>query len=449
MWVLLTAALACLAALLLRRLVRHERALQALERSLRRRQQLLREDLPGALGETWDEVSRAANELTSELQQLDQQRRGQLTQLEATLGNLQEAVLAVDAHNRVVLANQALQSMFPRASNILGQRLELILSSLAFLDYLALVREGRAKPQHEVEFTIGEQRAWIEATGTRIPALQGADEPWVLVVLHDITKQKRLELVRKEFVANVSHELRTPLSVIKGYVETLEESHEQMSLADRAHFLSTIHRHTIRLVSLLDDLLTLSRLESGDSGLRLEDVHLPGLVEEVVNDVRVRPSAGSHQLVCTLGEDLGHVRADPLKLTQVLTNLLDNAIKYTPKGSRIRVSGHRQHGEAIISVRDNGPGIPAADLPHIFERFYRVEKGRSRETGGTGLGLSIVKHIIQLHGGRVWCESVQGQGTTFSFALPGSPARSGLADDPVAAAAATPAASRADSEIAR
>lgn len=419
MWILTTGLLALAAALLLLRLLRHERALRTLQLALLRRQPLLREDLPGALGAAWDDLCGTANDLTAELRQLELQRRGRLTQLEATLGNLQEAVLAVDASNRVVLANQALQSIFPHASNILGQRLELVLSSLPFLDYLLLVREGRAKPQQEVEFMIGDQRCWIEATGTTIPALHDEDGPWVLFVLHNITKQKRLERVRKEFVANVSHELRTPLSVIKGYVETLEEGHEQMSLADRTHFLRTINRHTVRLSSLLDDLLTLSRLESGDPGLRLEDINMTSLVEEVVGDIRARPTAADRSISCDLAADLGEVRADPLKLTQVLTNLLDNAIKYSGKSAKIQVRGRRIHGEVTISVSDNGPGIPEADLPHIFERFYRVEKGRSRETGGTGLGLSIVKHIIQLHGGRVWVESHAGQGTTFTFAVPG------------------------------
>jgi len=238
-------------------------------------------------------------------------------------------------------------------------------------------------------------------------------------VLHEITKQKKLEAVRKDFVANVSHELRTPLSVIKGYVETLVDGHADIPPDDRERFLKTIQRHTERLNSLLEDLLVLSRLESINPGLHREAVDLPGMLGGIMDDYAGRPAASGHDLDLTVDPALGTLLIDPLKVTQVVENLLDNALKYTPKGSRIQLST-RLHGmsEVIVCLRDNGPGIPAEDLPHIFERFYRVDKGRSREKGGTGLGMSIVKHIVQLHGGRVWVESQVGQGTAFFFSLP-------------------------------
>jgi two-component system phosphate regulon sensor histidine kinase PhoR len=191
-----------------------------------------------------------------------------------------------------------------------------------------------------------------------------------------------------------------------------------MPVEDREQFLHTVQRHTERLNSLLDDLLTLSRLESVNPGLHCESTDLARLLDSVIEDYRSRPAAAHHQLEFSADAALPELLIDPLKISQVLGNLLDNALKYTPKGTRIAVTANRQGAEIEVGVRDNGPGIPAEDLPHLFERFYRVDKGRSREKGGTGLGLSIVKHIVQLHGGRVRVESTLGQGTAFYFNLP-------------------------------
>ena len=402
----------------LKKISDHRRAARSLREAIARKQPLLREDLPGAAGEDWEMLCSATNELITEVERLHQQRSGQLAQLEATLGSLQEAVLIVDAHNYIILANNALQEIFPRATNILHQRLELVLQSATFLSFVDAVRKNEAQPQHEIEFTDGSRSIWVEGTGTTIPPLNGQQGPWVLFVLHDITKLKKLEVVRKDFVANVSHELRTPLSIIKGYVETLVDGHHDMALEDRDRFLRTMQRHTERLNSLLEDLLALSRLESINPGLRRETTEFAVLVNHLVEDYRGRRGAAQHTITAAIDLSVGELLIDPLKITQVLENLLDNALKYTPKGSRIEISAARRGAEVEVSVRDNGPGIPEADLPHIFERFYRVDKGRSRETGGTGLGLSIVKHIVQLHGGRVWVESRLGQGTTFYFGLP-------------------------------
>lgn len=402
------------------KMLSHRRAVRALQQAIFRKQPLLSEDLPGAAGPAWEQLRLASNELIAEVGQLQQQRTGQLAQLEATLGSLQEAVLIVDAGNYILLANKALQAISPRAVNqIIGHRLELVLHSAAFLNYVESVRLGKAQPQQEVEFIEDGRTTWLEVTGTTIQSQGSSRGPWTLFVLHDITKQKKLEAVRKDFVANVSHELRTPLSVIKGYVETLVDGHPDIPPADQERFLKTIQRHTERLNSLLEDLLVLSRLESINPGLRRESVDLGKLLTDIIDDYHARPSAGGHQLDLTVDASIGRMLLDPLKITQVVENLLDNALKYTPKGSRIQLSASLQGmGEVLVTLRDNGQGIPADDLPHLFERFYRVDKGRSREKGGTGLGLSIVKHIVQLHGGRAWVESKQGQGTAFFFSLP-------------------------------
>ena len=397
---------------------RQHQATRRLHYAFLRKQPLLLETERASGRGDWDHLCHAANELIAEVNRLQQLRSGQLTQLEATLGSLQEAVLIVDATNHILLANNALHSIFPRATNILGQRLELILQSAVFLQYVENVRKNEAQPQYEVEFAEGNRSIWVEVTGSKIPSLTGDKDPWALFVLHDITKQKKLEAVRKDFVANVSHELRTPLSVIKGYIETLVDGHQDMPLEDRERFMRTIQRHTERLNSLLEDLLALSRLESINPGLRRESTDLAQLIKGIQEDYRVRPTAAEHKISATIDPAISVLLIDPLKITQVLENLIDNAVKYTPKGSHINVSTQQRENKIEICIRDNGPGIPEADLPHIFERFYRVDKGRSREKGGTGLGLSIVKHIVQLHGGQVRVESKLGQGTAFFFTLP-------------------------------
>ncbi len=400
--------------------IRHRR------RAIRDLRQALLEKRPLAAGGgdgreaagDWPALCAAVDALIAENAELQKIRSGQLSQLEATLGSLQEAVLLVDASNRILLANAALQIIFPRAKDIINQRLESVLHSVAFLDFVEAVRANRAQPQHELEFVEGPRSTWLEVTGALVTPLDGGPGSWALFVLHDITKQKELEGVRKEFVANVSHELRTPLSIIKGCIETLVDGHRGMPIEDCDRFLHTIQRHTERLNSLLEDLLVLSRLESATPGLHRESTPLGELITDVVEDLRERPQAGEHLLTVTVDPAVGVVAVDPLKISQVCANLLDNALKYTPRGSRIDVEARLRGGEIEVCVRDNGPGIPEGDLPHLFERFYRVDKGRSRETGGTGLGLSIVKHIVQLHGGRVWVESTPGKGTAFYFTLP-------------------------------
>lgn len=418
MLLLLTILLALALGYVLIRLWVHQRAIRSLRSALFTRQPLLREELPGSLSAAWDSLCDTANELVAEANRLQQLRSSHLAQLEATLGSLQEAVLIADHHNCIVLANKALQNMFPRATNILSERIELVLRSADFLGYVDAVRKGDARPRQEVEFVDDSGTIWVEVTGSTIPALNEQKGTWVLFVLHDVTHRKKLEAIRKDFVANVSHELRTPLAVIKGYIETLVDGHQEIPAEDRERFLRTAQRHTDRLNSLLEDLLTLSRLESVNPGLRREPTDLGRLITGVIDDYRARPAAEGHELRLEIERGVGELTIDPLKVTQALENLLDNALKYTPKGSRLEIAARPKSGDIEVSVRDNGPGIPAEDLPHIFERFYRVDKGRSREKGGTGLGLSIVKHIVQLHGGRVRVESTPGQGSTFLFTLP-------------------------------
>lgn len=415
------AAVALLIAFLftLRLLVRQNRLLEQLRGAIRFEQPLLNSEGRVDHLPVWPALAEDVNRLITEKTTLQQQRTDQLTQLEATLGNLREAVLIVDEANYIHLANRALREIFPASRDLVNLRLELIVRSAAFLDYVRATRTGQLLPRQEFEINQGAGSTWIEASGAPIPSPDGKSQ-WALFVIHDMTQQRILERMRRDFVANASHELRTPLSVIKGYVETLVDGHATMTDDERAKFLGTIQRHSDRLNAIIADLLTLSRLESATPGVNFESIDLRALLTTLVDDTAQRPNARRHAIASRLDDGLGEISGSAEKLTQLFGNLLDNAVKYSPPGSHIVVEGRAlpSTGEVEIVVRDTGPGIPAEDLPHIFERFYRVEKGRSRESGGTGLGLSIVKHTAQLHGGRVWAESEVGKGTAIFVRLP-------------------------------
>jgi two-component system phosphate regulon sensor histidine kinase PhoR len=421
MSILVGVILLLVALFLLRALWRQNSALAELRHAIRNNQPLLRkavasDDLPA-----WRELADSVNRLIADNSELRHQRTGQLTQLEATLGNLREAVLIVDEANYIHLANRALREIFPGARDLVNLRLELIVRSASFLEYVRETRAGQPLPRQEFEIVDRQKTHWIEASGAPIPSPDGKSQ-WALFVIHDITNQRNLERVRRDFVANASHELRTPLSIIKGYIETLVDGHLAMSIEDRDRFLKTIQRHSERLQAIIDDLLVLSRLESATPGIKLGPVDLSAFFKNLADDYRQRPTASGHEIFVRTSPELGTINADPEKLTQVFGNLLDNALKYTPKGARLEMGGSPVGDNDVeFFVSDDGPGIPPADLPQIFERFYRVEKGRSRETGGTGLGLSIVKHIVQMHGGKVWAQSKEGEGLTIRMRLPRFP----------------------------
>jgi two-component system, OmpR family, phosphate regulon sensor histidine kinase PhoR len=244
-----------------------------------------------------------------------------------------------------------------------------------------------------------------------------------VAVLHDMTAIKKTEKMRRDFVANVSHELRTPLSAIKGYAETLLDGALEDDLV--AHdFVNVIHNHAIRLSRLVEDLLDLSKLESPNFSPELTTVDLNALIIKVHGMVAGNLTGKNLDFNLKLNPSLPHVKANPDNMEQVLTNLLDNAVKYTPDGGDITVTSEvlfpekDQPALAKITVADTGIGIDAKHFPRLFERFYRVDKARSRDLGGTGLGLSIVKHIVQTHGGDIWVSSIPNQGSNFHFTLP-------------------------------
>lgn len=238
----------------------------------------------------------------------------------------------------------------------------------------------------------------------------------VLLIFHDFTRLKELENARREFVANVSHELRTPLSMIKGFVETIID-HPSIDRATLTDFLGKIQKHSDRLSHLIEDLLTVSRLESGQATVNLQSLKLAPEISRVIEDLQVSAGNKNTQLSYSVDDQLC-VLADSDLLEQILVNLLENAVKYGKDGGKVSVLASRNgRDQILISVTDDGPGIPPESQDRIFERFFRLDKARSRAQGGTGLGLSIVKHITQTLGGRVWVESKMGKGTTFLFTL--------------------------------
>ncbi|MEM9157708.1 MAG: ATP-binding protein, partial [Verrucomicrobiota bacterium] len=368
----------------------------------------------------WINLIDQLNELIQEIGVLEKQNTGRLQQIETTLGSLQEGVLIADRDNYILLANKALKENFPAIESWEGVRLESVLHSAEFLVFIdELKTSGSQGLLKEIVFSKGRREAWMEVSAAVLTEVGEGRSPWYLFVLHDITQLKRLESMRKQFVANASHELKTPVAMIKGYAETLVTDHETMNGEDRLHFMTTIHRHSERLSLLINDLLSLSALESDSLKLDLKKVRVGGWLREIATDYGANLESHGREFQIDSGlSDDDIVSLDIMKIRQVIDNLVENARKYSPDDSLIELGGRVVRDQIEIWVRDEGPGVPANDLNRIFERFYRVEKGRSRETGGTGLGLAIVKHIIESHGGRVWAENGEEDGLRITISFP-------------------------------
>ncbi len=333
---------------------------------------------------------------------------------ETLFDSMAEGVLLLDRKNRVALINQAVEQLFGLSSDIRGMT---VMEAFRFNDLQAIVnraiKEGRAQGE-ELELP-GLERRVLEVNAAVYLNPAGASQGTILV-FHDLTRIKQLENTRKEFVANVSHELRTPLSMIKGYVETLiDGAKDDPEVAPK--FLLTIQKHADRLTALIEDLLTISRLESGQIVLNLQPLDLSSLIRRVADELKDRAAKRNARFVIEAGDEI-RVPADGERLHQALFNLFDNAIKYGGGNGEVRVICEISAGRVEISVRDRGPGIPPDAVERIFERFYRVDRARSREQGGTGLGLSIVKHIVQSHGGEVWARNEPGGGAAFFLTIP-------------------------------
>jgi two-component system phosphate regulon sensor histidine kinase PhoR len=336
----------------------------------------------------------------------------------AVLDAMVEGVIATDGHDHIILINERARALFGlgRARTERRPLLEVIRN----VDLHDVLGESRIAPVGTVvsrEIKLAEPLERVLQVHA-VPLRFTGEARGVVMVLHDITELRRLEQVRTEFVANVSHELRTPLTAIHGYLETLlDGALEEPENARK--FLEIVFRHTERLGRLTDDLTDLSNIELGRISLRLEPTVVSDVADSVLAIIAPRAVAGQVSVEAKLPAGLPEVVVDRDRLAQILINLVDNAVKYTPKGGHVRVEGRvAERGMVEVTVRDTGVGIPRADLPRLTERFYRVDKARSRDLGGTGLGLAIVKHLVLAHGGELDIDSELWKGTTVRFTLP-------------------------------
>ncbi len=379
----------------------------------------------GELGRLQAGVQRMAEVLSQRLADAQAEER----RLQAVLGGMVEGVLVVDRDGIVRLSNHSVQTLLelPPDEECVGRAL-IELTRHPDLHYLLRrVMQEVDLSQSFVQEMVLAGRQVVQVSATPIVSDEGEVRGFILV-FHDISELKRLERMRRDFVANVSHELRTPLAAIRGYSETLLAGAIEDPTRAR-QFLAIVERNAERLGRLVDDLLTLSDLELGRTALQRYAIGMPSVIEPVVEILREKAERSGITLIWDLEPETPMIDADPDRLEQALLNLVDNAIKYTPHGGRVTVSARAAESDerrsfgprrrlVEIAVADTGIGVPAEDLPRLTERFYRVDKGRSRELGGTGLGLAIVKHIVQAHGGHLRIESELNRGTTVYLYLP-------------------------------
>ena len=337
----------------------------------------------------------------------------------ATLIAMQEGVMVLSVDGTLRLINPAMERMIGRqGAELTGKSYWEVIRQPRLHEFIAHALAGGAGATTEIGLGTGPDRIFQVYTSS-LSEGEGYS-PGLVLVFHDITDLRRLEQVRKDFVANVSHELRTPLTAIKGYVEALRDD-PKVELPQRNRFLEIIETHTDRLNLIITDLLLLSKIESGQIPLKQEPVELGLLINRTLGLLSHQIDRKQHKMVLNIPATLPPVLGDEERLGQVFSNLLDNAVKYTPDKGTLTITAVLNDRMIEVGIEDTGIGIPPKDLSRIFERFYRVDKARSRELGGTGLGLAIVKHLVEAHGGTVFAES-SGKGSRFTVKLPAASA---------------------------
>jgi two-component system phosphate regulon sensor histidine kinase PhoR len=367
------------------------------------------------------EIHQDLKEMARRQREIEQYIADEDFSLRAILASMVEGVLIADGQMQIRLVNERLQNMFALPRSALDRTVMEV-----FRNHLVhqVIRQSldTGEPQSaelQAEIRDGDQfkAKHFQITSVSLRARDPESSTRALVIFHDVSQIRSLEAVRKEFVANVSHELRTPLSIITGYLETLIDGGDDRETNLR--FLRTMHKHAQRLNLLIEDLLALSHLESRKISLHFEPVDLSESIHRVLEQLDSRIREKGVVVTVSVPRHLPRVEADAFRIDQALYNLLDNALKHSGKsGANISVGARSETAAVLVSIRDDGVGIPLSDQPHIFERFYRVHKDRSRDAGGTGLGLSIVKHTVQAHGGSIAVQSKPGAGATFVMTLP-------------------------------
>jgi two-component system phosphate regulon sensor histidine kinase PhoR len=374
----------------------------------------------GELGELGKNISDMARELHERLKQSEEGKQ----KMEAILSNMSDGLILTDMKGKIILSNEAVSKLFGVTSGIEGKTLIETLRKAELMDVVEQVAEGRERIFHEIEVTYPKDLYLMVTAEPFYSHKQDGELSGIVLTFHDITRLRKLEEMRKDFVANVSHEIKTPITAIKGYAETLLEG----AIDDRQNagkFIETIRNNSERLNSLVNDLLTLSRIELGDIKIEKDFVNTDEVIDSVFTTLREKADKKKLYLRKEISPEIGALKADRDRLFQILLNLVDNGIKFTEKGGvtvkvkseKLKIENEEKDFMEIV-IEDTGMGIPKKHLPRLGERFYRVDRARSRELGGTGLGLAIVKHLVKAHGWEMRVESEEGQGTIIRILCP-------------------------------
>ena len=369
-------------------------------------------------------LGKAMNQMAAQLDSRIKTAIRQKNELETVLSSMLEGVIAVDMDERIISINQVAARMFNgEPAKFQGQSIQ---EAIRVSRLQRFIKKALLSVESIIEDDIILNNNEEHILNIHSSPLQDAKKKriGILVVINDVTKLRRLENVRRDFVANVSHEIKTPLTAIKGFVETLHDGTVEKP-EDIERFFGIVIKHINRLDAIVEDLLTLSRIEQKDTGkeedrkkeIKFETGSIKDVIETAIQVCQAKADKKNIQINFNCEKEIT-ARIDPALLDQAIVNILDNAIKYSEKGNPVYVECSSMEKEIIISIKDQGIGIAKNHLPRLFERFYRVDKARSRELGGTGLGLAIVKHIVQSHGGRISVESTPGKGSAFTIHLP-------------------------------
>ncbi len=362
------------------------------------------------------DLVRNLNEMSQVLQDQIQQITHDKNELQAILSSLVEGVVVINADGRMMYLSPNFSDLLDvRSREAEGRLYWEVIRNQEINDSIKSALEHRMAVKKDID-VIGPQDAYFSM---QISPVMGDEQKLlsVVAIFHDITELKKFERLRTEFVANVSHELKTPLTSIKGFVETLQSG----AIKEPEHarrFLDIIDQQTKRLENLVNDLLTLSSLESQQMPMDFQEDKIDAIIFSVMDSYKTQLERMNHDVRVNVAKNLPMVTVDRQRIEQVFLNLLDNAVKFTPQGGRIEIQALQDGDQVRVDVRDNGIGIAPEHIPRLFERFYRVDKARSRDLGGTGLGLSIVKHIVLAHRGNLTVASKVGEGSTFSVFLP-------------------------------
>jgi two-component system, OmpR family, phosphate regulon sensor histidine kinase PhoR len=358
----------------------------------------------------------AAIQVAARIQELETER----ARMAAILSGMVEGVLVVDEDGRLRLVNDAARQMLNIEHSLAGRHYLEAVRQPGVVQLLSEALSGEQRPPIEVSLDpAGTSNVPRIYRAQATPASRGGHG--AVLVLHDISDLRRVDRVRRDFVANVSHELRTPLTAVRGYVEALMD--DPPDSGEHRKFLDVINRHTARMERLVRDLLRLARLDAQQEIAEARAIETASLFQSVATDLAGPFAKQDVRLDVHIEPEAARIQADPVKMQDVLRNLVENALNYSAPGARIELGARVEDGQTLLTVGDFGPGLPDADLGRIFERFYRVDKSRTLDPGGTGLGLSIVRHLVELHGGRVRAENRREGGALFTISLPNGQGR--------------------------